>query len=222
MPNRIIREGILTSERVDSLPSWASEVFYRRLMNVVDDFGRYYANSSLLRAACYPLKIDKVSNADIDKWLADCAGAGLVSTYDSGGRRYLQMLDFRQQERAKASKFPQAPSECIAHAQQMIAPAHLDVDVGVSVFEGDSARKARKRPKTPIPADFGLSQRVVNWANSNGYGRLQEHLDSFRLKAAAHDYRYSDWDSAFMAAIKADWAGLNGKPPPADKFAGAM
>ena len=54
MPNRVIREGILTSERIEML-GWAEEVFYRRLMSVVDDFGRYYARPALLRAACYPL-----------------------------------------------------------------------------------------------------------------------------------------------------------------------
>ena len=59
MPNRIVREGILTSERVELL-SWAEEVFYRRLMSVVDDFGRYYARPELLRAACYPLLLTKV------------------------------------------------------------------------------------------------------------------------------------------------------------------
>jgi hypothetical protein len=42
MPVRILREGILTSERVDTL-SPAAEVFYRRLMSVVDDFGRFSA-----------------------------------------------------------------------------------------------------------------------------------------------------------------------------------
>ena len=48
MPNRILREGILTSERIERL-DWAEEVFYRRVMSVVDDYGRYYARPALLR-----------------------------------------------------------------------------------------------------------------------------------------------------------------------------
>ena len=76
MPNRIIREGILTSEKLENL-GWAEEVFYRRLMSVVDDYGRYYAKPSLLRAACYPLLLAKVSDSDIEKWLAVCADAAL-------------------------------------------------------------------------------------------------------------------------------------------------
>jgi hypothetical protein len=39
MPNRELREGILTSERINAL-TFPAEVFYRRLMSVVDDFGR--------------------------------------------------------------------------------------------------------------------------------------------------------------------------------------
>lgn len=106
MPVRLIRDGILTSEPVCSL-SWPSEVLYRRLMSVVDDYGRFHANSRLIRAACYPLQIDKVSDADIGKWLTECVTAALVSVYPaSDGKRYLQIEKFGQQIRSK-SKFPE-------------------------------------------------------------------------------------------------------------------
>ena len=59
MPNRIIREGILTSDRVEQLDPPA-EVFYRRLMSKVDDHGLYDARPSILRASLYPLRIDRV------------------------------------------------------------------------------------------------------------------------------------------------------------------
>lgn len=105
MPTRILRDGILTSERVARL-GWSEEVFYRRLMSVVDDHGRYYALPALLRAACYPLHLDKVSDADIGKWLTVCVTAGLVSVYPaSDGKRYLEILDFNQRVQSK-SKFP--------------------------------------------------------------------------------------------------------------------
>jgi hypothetical protein len=57
VPNRILRDGILTSEAVASL-DWASEVFYRRLYSIVDDYGRHEAGHQLLRAKCYPLQTD--------------------------------------------------------------------------------------------------------------------------------------------------------------------
>ncbi len=105
MPNRILREGILTSERVAAL-SWQSEVFYRRLMSVVDDYGRYFAKPMALRAACFPMQLDRVKDADIEKWLAEGTENHLLRLYDVEGTTFLELLDFRQQVRAKKSKYP--------------------------------------------------------------------------------------------------------------------
>jgi hypothetical protein len=161
MPSRILREGILTSERIARL-GWAEEVFYRRLMSVVDDYGRYYATPMLLRAACYPLHLGKVSDADIGKWLRCAEKAGLVSVYRSlDGKRYLQLLDFRQQVRAKDSRYPaqnqQAPSGCVADAKQVQASVHLDVDVDVDVIEDDKSH-------APVGADLfpGIGKQIVS------------------------------------------------------------
>lgn len=136
MPNRILRDGILTSPRVSKL-NWAEEVFYRRLHSVVDDFGRYYADHGLLRAACYPRQLNKVSDSDIEKWLRACADAALVRVYPAeDGERYLDVLDFKQQVRATKSKFPSFDeclrSTCVADAQQEKSNVHLDVSVFVS------------------------------------------------------------------------------------------
>ncbi|MFA6292561.1 MAG: hypothetical protein WC637_12305 [Victivallales bacterium] len=122
MPNRIIREGILTSDRIARLNPLA-ELFYRRLMSVVDDFGRYVANPTLLRASCYPLKLDSVKEDSIMKHLAECVDAELIVLYTVAGKEYLEMRDFKQQVRAQSSKYPscemQMKSTCIADATQM-------------------------------------------------------------------------------------------------------
>lgn len=155
MPNRIVREGILTSEAVSSL-SWAEEVFYRRLMSVADDHGRFHASPKLIRAACYPLLIDKVSDADIGKWLTSCVTAALVSVYPApDGKRYLQIIKFGQQVRS-ASKYP-GPTAPDGACYQLLADAHLGVSVseGVSVSSEANASDGKpsvdksKRPKTP-------------------------------------------------------------------------
>lgn len=223
MPNRILREGILTSERVAKL-NWAEEVFYRRLMSVVDDFGRYFAAPKLLRAACFPLQIDSVSDRDVEKWLAACQGARLVTVYTVADKRCLQLLDFRQQVRAKVSKFPapdeQVLSTCAADAAQPLANAHLDGDV-FGDGDGDGDGRARKRAtrspkasKTTLPDDFGISPRVEAWAKRDGYERLPEHLEAFKRKCSAKGYEYASWDDAFMEAVREDWAKLRNNVVP--------
>jgi hypothetical protein len=110
--------------------AWPEEVFYRRLLSVVDDFGRYYADHGMLRAACYPRQLNKVSDSDVGKWLGACSGAALVRVYPAqDGEQYLEVLDFGQQVRAKKSKFPDPPSTCVADAKQTQSNAHLDVSV---------------------------------------------------------------------------------------------
>ena len=132
MPLRLIREAILTSERVDQLDPPA-EVFYRRLMSKVDDYGLFDARPSILRASLYPLRIDRVREADCSRWIAACEKAGLIALYQHDGRPYMQMLDTRWQTRSEP-KHPLPPwgkgdpvKATDNSCSQSLSPAHLDV-----------------------------------------------------------------------------------------------
>lgn len=148
VPNRVLREGIITSERVNAL-SDTEEVFYRRLMSIVDDYGRHDARVSILRAALYPLRLDQVSEADVSAYLDACSRQCLVRLYKADGKPYLELLDFRQHVRAKDSKCPapdsQETGKCSADAVQAqrirSASAHEDgggVEDGIG--DGGGAR----------------------------------------------------------------------------------
>lgn len=105
MPNRVVREGILDSERIDKL-TWPSEIFYRRLMSIVDDFGRGDGRMDILRAKLYPKKLNKVSEADIAKWIHECEEAELVSRYEVDSKPFIEIFDFGQSLRKMISAFP--------------------------------------------------------------------------------------------------------------------
>lgn len=105
MGDRIVRASILDSEAVNQL-TWAAEVFYRRLMSVADDYGRFDARLAILRSQLYPIKINQVSEADLAKWMDECSTAGLVSFYEVDGKPYLEILKFQQRLRAMKSKYP--------------------------------------------------------------------------------------------------------------------
>ncbi len=108
MPSRILREGILDSDAVCSL-TFPAEVFYRRLMSVVDDFGRFDGRSSVLRSRLYPLQIDKVREADIARWIAECVTAGLIALYAVDARPYI-LLHKADPPRSQTPKFPGPPT----------------------------------------------------------------------------------------------------------------
>lgn len=115
MPARLLREGILDSEAVCSL-KWDAEVFYRRLMSVVDDFGRFDGRPSVLRGRLYPLQIDKVREADITRWIAECEKAGLIALYSAVGKPYILFRKLGS-PRSKESKWPPPPPEAETVAQ---------------------------------------------------------------------------------------------------------
>ncbi len=147
MPDRIVRAGILTSDPVNEL-SWAAEVFYRRLFSVVDDFGRYDARPSILRSHLYPLKVDRVSDSDVGKWLTECVNAGLVRAYQVSGRPFLEVHKFQQRVRAEKSKWP-TPADI---GGQVSADAAVFVDVFVDVDD--------KSPRKRVPPPDGVSDSV--------------------------------------------------------------
>ena len=185
---------------------------YRRLMSLVDDYGRYFADPSLLRGHVYPRQLNKVSDSDVGKWLQGIEAAGLVRVYPAkDGERYLELLNFGQQIRAQKSKFPD-PIDSASKCEQPIANEHLVVFESVSVSEGVSRKSATptRARKFPIPDEFGISPRVRAWAAEKGFQRLEEHLEAFRNKAKAKSYAYADWDLAFMEAVREDWAKLRG------------
>lgn len=128
MPARLLREGILDSEAVCSL-KWDAEVFYRRLMSVVDDFGRFDGRPSVLRGRLYPLQIDKVREADITRWIAECEKAGLIALYSVVGKPYILFRKLGS-PRSKESKWPPPPAgaESVGqHASENIcAQTHAD------------------------------------------------------------------------------------------------
>lgn len=158
MPNRIVREGFLTSRRVNRL-SAEEEVFFVRLLLAVDDFGRTFADPSLLRARLYPWRLDEVGEAAIEGFLQACASADLLVLYAVDGERYLEVHRFRQQVRSKASRHP-APADAQQVPGTRAAPAtHLRTKTNPEAKsktkpteerEGIDARPAEAGPLTLV------------------------------------------------------------------------
>lgn len=108
MPNRILRPWV-DSDAVNSL-SDAAEVFFVRLIQCADDYGRFYGTPMLLKSYLFPLKDKRV--ADISRWIAECVKAGLIADYEIAGKRYIEIQKFNQRLRMKGeSKFPGPPND---------------------------------------------------------------------------------------------------------------
>jgi hypothetical protein len=220
MPTRLIREGIIDSRAVNAL-SEPAEILYRRLMSVVDDYGRFEADGELIRARCFPRQLDRWKVERVEKYLVECSTVihgetPCITVYLSGSRKYLQINNFGQRVQAK-SKFP-GPEDGTQDEPLTETPPFSTVDHG----EKPSSRsriRSRSRisnaeslgdswPETAAPktrgSRFSLDTIPAEWIEwcSSDLGWNTERAQSVFLTFA--DY----WKSkAGAGARKVDWAG---------------
>lgn len=93
------------SDKVNEI-SVHAERFFVRLIMKVDDYGCFYADTRMLKANLFPLLLDKIREADLLRWTAECQKAGLIVLYEAEGKRYLQIVDFKQRLDRAHRKFP--------------------------------------------------------------------------------------------------------------------
>lgn len=183
MPNRILKDSICTSPNIDGL-SREAEVFFYRLLVQCDDYGRMDARPAILRAKCYPLQIDTVTQDSVKQWLGELVRAELVIVYTVNGCDYLQMRtwDRHQQIRAKRSKYPDMKSSDINCNQ---------VQANVPVIQSNPIY-------TNVPADAGsadaeheVSPPVESLADKY-HARLEQLKEPDANKAAILVQTYKD------------------------------
>lgn len=166
MPDRMIRESICTSDTLNELSDF-EERFWHRLIVNCDDFGRFYANPSILRGKLFPLA-DGKTKKDMSDALNKLASVGLVELYTVDGKPFLHVVKWSkyQRTRAKTSKFPPPDSSCC----QMTANVPVVVIESESVIESDNRKAEAVRTRetagaSPDPA----------WARVAGF--LVDNID---------------------------------------------
>lgn len=167
MPNRILRDWT-DSLRVNAV-SPGAELFFVRLIMKADDFGRFHAIPSLLKASLFPLRLDATREADISRWTAECAKAGLIVLYVAGNRSYLEIMGYGQRVKdGQKSKFPDNPG---------LAGKIPDVPALVGVGDEGAIRGSESKAESFVrePAAPG----DVVWP---------EQLDSVKFRKAWSEY----------------------------------
>lgn len=162
MPNRILREGILTSRLVSEL-SEPAQLLYYKLMSAVDDYGRYDADLDLIRARCFPLEFSRWSTVRIGESLLELGESPLVTVYCFGSKKYLQINNFGQRLQAKP-KYPEpdSPESTVIHRDSpestaSRARAHSESEsYSESYSESESETKSDALP--PLPANWQIDE----------------------------------------------------------------
>jgi hypothetical protein len=109
MPDRIVRDELLTSERYWSVSMQAQQL-YVHLLLVVDDAARFSGKNFTLRASCFPGR--PIEANTMEKMLAELVDVDLIRLYEVGAERYVFVPRFRNRKRyVSSSNYPAPPNE---------------------------------------------------------------------------------------------------------------
>ena len=116
MPNRVIREGLLDSERYWACTIEAREL-YRHLQLLADDLGCVSLAPVFLRRRCFN---SAPTNEHVDGLLEQLVAHDLVRMYEALGARYGFLPRFGQRLRRMKLKHPRPPQEMLRNDDDAI------------------------------------------------------------------------------------------------------
>jgi hypothetical protein len=165
MPQRFLRPGIVTSKRFNRLP-WPCQSLVYRLINLVDDYGRYDAEPELVRAYAFPYgdpSGKQIPLTNVSNWLQLSANADILVLYEVEEKKYLQLARWQERPRSQ-SRYPEQPANNCKH---LLAIANKCLPSSPS----PSPQSSPSPSPSPSPPD----------ALSKGSEELLQHSDAKRV-----------------------------------------
>ena len=143
MPNRILKDSINESEGLSNCSVFAIDL-YKRLINYADDYGRFNADTMIMRARLYPREYDSVTETDIIDGLSELVGVGKIQFYtphifNQGGKKgvYGVFPHWTDHQRVRESK-----SKCPEPGDTSINDWYLrrfvPIDMKAQIMERDN------------------------------------------------------------------------------------
>ena len=130
MPDRLIRDELLTSERFIGLPSNDERIAFIALLLTADWLGNTEAGEMRLWRLWRDLGIDR---EDVDQVLFELAQPDLIRAYEFEGKRYAHIPRFRQQLRYTKCLHPLSPWTTDAQKQALAKNSHGELQVGTMI-----------------------------------------------------------------------------------------
>ena len=208
MPNRIIKESICASEEIDALTS-DQEVFFYRLMVVVDDFGLMDARPAIIKAKCYPLKSIDINYIQV--MLSALQTLDLIRMYMVSGKPYLSITNWakHQQIRAKRAKYPMPDQADDSTCNQLISDAPVIQSNPIQSESKPTAKAAVFSFKTEL-LNLGLDDGLVDdWMKVRKTKKASNTKTAFTLfinEVAKAGWTVSD---AVTHCTQKDWKGFD-------------
>lgn len=163
MPNRILRDAALDSDRLAAVSEPAEVLFYRLIM-LADDFGRFDGRMSVIRSRAFALR-QSVPEEEVSARMQELCKVGLIHSYSVSGKPYISIPRFGQRQRAEKSKFPAPPDERQTDDRQTTDGRLTSAAVVVVVGEDDIRSRSREKAAPPPTEEKAMAK--TPWWKSN-------------------------------------------------------
>jgi hypothetical protein len=169
--NRIIKESICTIDTIEHL-TWFEEVFFYRLLVNCDDYGRFDARPSIIKARLFPLK--NFNDKTINDALKSLSEAKLILMYNKDGKPYIQVTTWESHQniRNKRSKYPSF--------EERDLPIEYNCNQMNSIENNCFSNPIQSNPNTnPNPIQSNTDIVINPKTDNNKYPSISEQINSF-------------------------------------------
>ncbi len=210
MPNRNIRESIVTSETLEKCSAEAERLFFR-LTVVADDTGRFNADSRVVLARCFPLFAGKWKPEKVGRWIDELAKHKAIVLYTNGTpNRYGYFPSWAKYQRVYGhpSKFPN-PTGCsrvppdTPGDPRSYSQSSTEKEKEIKNDNGAGHHTAREKLEA-----FTISPELKAWSVSFGIAHPEDYLEEFKDYWRSVDGKrrggcpVKDWDATFRNRLR--------------------
>ena len=173
----MFKDTILTSKKINQLTDFQYRV-WSHLILYVDDYGRGSADAELIKCFAFPRR-KRISEADIEKALADLAGMGCILLYEVDGESYFCFPNWSKHQRIqqKKSRFPE-PNENMVLQSSTVTHGKSPY---VTVTHRESPSEIEIETETEVEVETEVETKKDAFASFAG--------DNAELLAALNDFR---------------------------------
>jgi hypothetical protein len=205
---RNIKPGFFSNDKLSEIQP-LGRLLFAGLWTIADRAGRLEDRPKKIKAEVLPY-----DNCNVDRLLNDLQERGFILRYSTEGQAYIQIIKFDKHQnphKKEAESTLPAPGEhCACTVQDPTQYGTDRADSGFLIPDSLNLIPDKPARKRALPVDFGISDRVRQWASEREFGSLEAHLEHFVGWAKAGGKTYVDWDQCFMNAIRDDWAKVRG------------
>lgn len=144
MPNRIIKESLLISDKIAALSDFEFRLWIGLIVSV-DDAGRGDARPAILKGRVFPLR-ERISLKDIERAIHGLAAKGCVSLYEVDGKPYFWFPTWARHQRIRNGiipKYPAPPENLDFAGSPQVAATRRDFPP-----ESESESKSKSKSKS--------------------------------------------------------------------------